>query len=186
MKCFHCKRRLLRHLSGQKEKTCIGLLSSNFRPNFFVASKAKYGKGATSRAVHRAGPPRDEDRRPVEQCYGPMLDVGSLPPVAGPGGVYFSLADLPEVGVAERQVWQDYRYLVEGTLVALFVTRDFFVLNLFSDHCRPGDMIDLASRLSPAAGFCVWLMSIDIVSGNPEHNLANDECVQRILGHIAG
>ena len=36
----------------------------------------------------------------------------------------------------------------------------------------------------PIAGFCIWFIAIDIVSGKPEHNLANDDCFARILGLI--
>ena len=46
-------------------------------------------------------------------------------------------------------------------------------------------MIDLASRIDDIKGFRVWFISIDIVSSNPEHHLANANCFKRILAHIA-
>ena len=87
---FHNKRRLLRHLADQKDNSCIGRLSTNFAPCFHGIEKSKYGKGSASSAAHRTCPPREEDRRPVQQCEGPLLDYGLLHPLPNPSAISFT------------------------------------------------------------------------------------------------
>ena len=185
MKMFHNKRRLLRHLGDQKDKKCLAILASNYSPSFHGTDKAKYGQGSASDAVHRAGPPRDDDRRPVEQCCGPLLTIGNVEAVAGPGSIAYKYVDPPVPPHSSAHLVESYCTLVVGTRAALLVTKDIFILNLCSGHRRAGDIIDLASRINFREGFCVWFISIDIVSGNAEHNLACESCVDRILGHLS-
>lgn len=62
--------------------------------------------------------------------------------------------------------------------------RCVFVLKLCSGHRRPGDFVDLASCLDLPGNFKVWVICIDIVSGNSEHNLADDVCFNNTLAHL--
>ena len=108
-KLFHNKRRLLRHLADQKDKSCIGRLSTNFAPCLHGTEKSKYGKGFASSAVHRTGPPREEDRRLVQQCEGPLLYYGLLQPLPNPSAIYFAYIDPPVPSRADMPVHESYK-----------------------------------------------------------------------------
>lgn len=127
LKLFHNKRRLLRHLADSKDKVCLHRLSTNLAPTFFGTERSEYGKAAQSDAAHRNGAPRDQDRRPVQQCEGPMLPVGEVEIPEGPTGLAFTFCDAPAATPKCKPVEMSYQVLVEGTLAALFVTCDVFL-----------------------------------------------------------
>ena len=181
LQTFHTKFRLLNHLSRSKTKLCLLRLMSNCAPDFAGTPAVRYGRGADGDAVYRSGPPRDRDRYPIIAAKGPLLPIRELNEPLGPTGLAFQRC-LPPGGGAHA------RDKVEGgvPLVRLRINRvlgcvNIFILNLCCGHRRPGDVEDLTARVSFPSFFKVWFISIDIVSGNSEHNLADPGAFERLL-----
>ena len=61
---------------------------------------------------------------------------------------------------------------------------EFFVLNLCCGHRRAGDIEDLSKEVAAFLPFKLWVISIDIVSGNDAHDLMNATSVRRIRENI--
>ena len=183
LKTFHTKRRLLDHLTRTKNPICLNRIISNYAPMYDAGARAKYGHGSAGSAIYRNGPPRDEDRWPIFVKSGPLLDVGCRSAAMGPSGLAFTI--VPAVVVPDAVApTADVGFLLQNALERLVSTVDFFVLNLCCGHRRAGDIADLCTRAGMCAGFRLWIVSVDIVSGNPEHNLASVKRFQGLLKHL--
>ena len=183
LKTFHTKFRLLGHLSRSKSKLCIGRLMSNDPPSFFGTAATKYGKSSSGDAVYRHGPPRDIDRFPILVASGPLLSIRDLQPQFGPASLAFTRVDVdPVLSVMTCSNAPSVRATFDNP--RLLGVINFFVLNLCCGHRRAGDIADIASHVNFPGGFRVWFISIDIVSGNGDHNLADSAAFNKILDHV--
>ena len=61
---------------------------------------------------------------------------------------------------------------------------ELFVLNLCCGHRRAGDIEDLSKEVAALLPFKLWVICIDIVSGNDAHDLMNATSVRCIREHI--
>ena len=156
---FHTKSRFLGHLTRSKHYSCLNRLIAHYPPTHDAATRAKYGKASTGNAVHRGGPPRDEDRWPIRIRQGPVLPEAPLQAPMGPSSLAYSLVD--RVGsVPSRPYLSSLAFLVQGALARLFLTIDFFILNLCCGDRRCGDLADLCSRVAFPIGFKSELVCI--------------------------
>ena len=184
-KCFGClqiyhnKVRLLEHLTKQGDMRCLGRLISNYPPDFQGTGKTKYGKSASGNAVHRVGPPRDIDRLPILKGHGPLLPLRDVVPACGPSGLAYSRCPAPSSSAVATVAPLPVVPIPDSVRFRGVV--HFFVLNLCCGHRRPNDVEDIVSRIVFPSNFRVWFVSIDIVSGNSEHNLADPKAFDRII-----
>lgn len=118
------------------------------------------------------------------QFAGPLLDIGELHGAEGPASLSYTIVDKPNDTRHALAHDKSYRQLVSSTLAELFLTVDFFILNLCSGHRQAGDMDDLCSHATWPAAFRVWFICVDIVSGNAEHDLTNRGAFANILLHV--
>jgi hypothetical protein len=58
------------------------------------------------------------------------------------------------------------------------------MLNLCCGHRRAGDIEDLSKVIAPLLPFNLWVISIDIVSGNSSHDVMGHDSVRKIREHI--
>ena len=114
---------------------------------------------------------------------GPLLHVGCRSCAMGPSGLAFTVVPAVASHVVEEPK-ADVGLLLRNALERLVSTVEFFVLNLCCGHRRAGDIADLCTRVGMCAGFRLWIVSVDIVTGNPEHNLASVKSFQGLLKHL--
>ena len=131
--------------------------------------------------MYRSGPPRDRDRYPTIAAKGPLLPIRELNEPLGPTGLAFQRCLPPGVGAHARDKVEDDVPLVRLRINRVLGCVNIFILNLCCGHRRPGDVEDLTARVSFPSFFKVWFISIDIVSGNSEHNLADPGAFERLL-----
>ena len=157
---------------------------------------AAWGKSAQSRAVCRRGPARLEDRLPVILAQGPILAISAF----GASGLepHTVANQIPEDKLIQSTSLpphtlfvpmnhhDDYPYppIAVTPMFRGVRVEEFFVLNLCCGHRRAGDIEDLSKEVAAFLPFKLWVISIDIVSGNDAHDLMNATSVRRIRENI--
>ena len=184
LRTFHSKRRLLDHFTrGAEGRDCLNRVIAHYPACYVPDAKARYGKGHNGNAIYRRGPPRDKDRLPIVRRSGPRIP---LEHPAAPGiadGLFYNVIEEAPPPVAAPP-GSALNMMLQHSLERLICTVNFFVLNLCCGHRRAGDIADMCARLVFPAAMHIWIISVDIVSGNPEHNLASESRFSVLLGHI--
>ena len=146
-------------------------ICANVDPFFFGNDRARMFKAHEGNAAYRLGPPRLEDRLPITQAYGPQLPLGPPRAVLGPDALNFTRVPHQQPVTHSAGQSQTFSALALGAAARLLLTIDFFILNLCCGYRRGGDLEDLAARLAYGS-FRVWVVCVDIISGNSLHDLS--------------
>ena len=126
---------------------------------------------------------RDKDRLPIVRRSGPRIP---LEHPAAPGiadGLFYNVVEESSPPVA-APLGSALNMLLQHSLERLICTVNSLVLNLCCGHRRAGDIADMCARLEFPAAMHIWIIGVDIVCGNPEHNLASESRFNVLLGHI--